>query len=631
MKKTVLRSLSVLLILLLLAGCSPKSKDSAVNDQWVEGDQQVQVIPGETPEDTTPNHQGDPSVTPPPSNDKGNTNTPTNQPTNTPTGSDPDNSYVPEGEFCLWVSPVSGQAADGMPFHAVKWQYLSHQGSYFLFCPTEGDVEKMQLWIQGAPSCTIKGKTYQNGDVISLTALAGKGAVDLTANGDTYSLAVLKSANIGSLYIKTVSGNMDYIHQEKGNEETGLMRMVDAAGKELYSGNLTEFKGRGNSTWKRDKKGYQFKVENKAELVAGAGEGRTWVLLANYGEKTLVRNTVALDLMYDVGMKETARSAHVDLYCNGEYMGNYLLSEKVQVAENRITTNNLDKANQEVNAAELKSYPTFGKMDATKAGSKKGYDLRNDPADITGTYLLEIDMPERYVEEKCGFVTDRGKCVVIKEPEYASRAQVEYIANYFQEFEDAVFATDGINPKTGKRFDQYFDLTSLARKYILEELVKNFDADKTSQYYYKPSDKDSKVGYCGPAWDYDNAFDNFKPAAKNQGMYAANNQKYLYYNLCKKDIFMDAVAKEWKNNFLPLIKMCVGDGGSPKGSLKPLSTYYKELSPSAKMNFTLWDILDTPIFESTYVDTGSTYKEHYEYLDRYITDRAAYLSGEWLK
>ncbi len=627
MKQRPCRLLSlVLIVLLVLSGCSAgnRQKQTAGKDwhSFVDREEQTQE------EDSSTTQESTPTQTPQQSTDSTNAQTPATTPSTTqkPATTPPQNDTVENGIFCLWVAPAG---AKSRPSHAVKWQYVSHQGGHFLFCPTEGDVRHMQVWFQGAASFSLKGKTYRNGDAIDLSTLAGKGENTLTVGQDTYSLTVLKSANIGSLYIATASGNMDYIHETKGNEEDGTLRMADAAGKVLYEGNIKEFKGRGNSTWKREKKGYQFKLETKAELIANAGQARTWVLLANYGEKTLIRNTVGLNLIYDAGMKDTPRSTHVDLYCNGEYMGNYLLAEKVQVAEGRLDYNNLGKTTQEVNAADLKTYPTFGDQKDTSPGAKKGYAIRNNPADITGTYLLEIDMPERYAEEKSGFVTNRGKCIVIKEPEYASKEQVYYISNYFQEFEDAVFAEDGINPTTGKRFDQYFDLTSLARKYILEELVKNFDADKTSQYYYKPSNAESKVGYCGPAWDYDNAFDNFKPAAKNNGLYAAKNQKYLYYNMLKKDFFKQEVEKQWTKTYLPLIKMTAGAGGSPKGSLNTLNSYYKQLSPSAAMNFTLWDILDTPIFESTYVDTGSTYREHYDYLQDYLLNRANELTVAW--
>ncbi len=536
-------------------------------------------------------------------------------------------------EFCLWVSPIGSQKAPSRPAHAVKWQYVSQEDAHYLFCPTEGSLSKMQIWFTGAENCILLGKSYKNGDEISLSALSGKGAVNIKADDHgLYSIAVMKSANIGSMYITTQSGKMDYIHAVKGNEETGTMRMVDAGGKELYNGELSQIRGRGNATWKMIKKGYQIKLPADCDLVGqGAGAAKTWLLIANFSDKTKIHNVVAYDLAADIGMAYTCRSAFVDLYCNGEYMGTYQLCEKVQVANERIEIVDLEKETKAVNGdVKLKTFPKFG-QGKTDPGSQKGYIIPKNPKDITGGYLLELELKDRYADETSGFVTKRGKCVVIKEPEHASREQVAYIANYFQEFEDAVFAEDGVNPKTGKRYTEYFDLTSLAQKYIMEELVKNFDTEKTSQFFYKPSDSESKVGYCGPVWDYDNSYDNFKPAARNKGLYAANNQKYLFYEMSRQADFQNEVKKQWKNSYLPLIEMLTEQKKTSKKSLlQPLSYYHDLLLPSTTMDFTLFDNIDVPVYESTYINTGSTFLEHYSYLRNYLVNRAEYLSSQWL-
>ena len=536
-----------------------------------------------------------------------------------------------EKDFALWLSPAKILATE-RPLSAVKWQYNAVYGAHYIYLPTEGDLTDMQFWLEGAEECVVAGVTVKNGQKADVTALyEAEEPIEVQVEKDLYTLVIMKSANIGSLYLTTQSGTLEYLHLDVSNEEIGTMRYVNEQGKEVYDGNLTQISGRGNATWGRPKKSYAIKLPKDVDLVGqGAGAAKSWVLLANYGERSLIRNTIAYNLAYDAGMTDSARSTFVDLYCNGEYLGNYQLCEKVQIANERIEINDLEKATQAVNSDLLKYYLPFGEYD-DEAQSKRGFEIPNNPEDITGGYLLEIEMKDRYQPEKSGFVTSRGRCIVIKEPERATREQVEYIANYFQEYEDAVFAEDGINPKTGKAFYEYFDLTSLAKKYILEELVKNFDADKTSQFYYKPSDSESPVGFCGPVWDYDNAFDNFKAAARKDGLYAAYNQEYLFYGLSKHQVFQDAVSKAWEENYLPYIEMCVGDADPIEGSsLKPLSYYYELLTPSAAMNFTLWDILEEPIFSSQ-VDTGKTYEEHIEFLDDYITDRAAYLSSEWLK
>lgn len=530
---------------------------------------------------------------------------------------------LPQDDLNFWLSPGKETAR---PISAIQWHQNEKDGTYDLFLPSESKLSRMQVWFSGAELCKIDDKSLQNGQEI--TFLKEKNYT-LTLGEQIYPIRIMKSKNIGSMYITTESGSMDYIHAEKGNKETGALRYVNADGKTVYSGELKEIKGRGNATWNKPKKPYQIKLQDKTEMVKDAGVSGTWLLLANYAEKTMVHNTVAYNLAYDIGLTETTRSEFTDLYCNGIYMGTYQLCEKVQIAENRLEITDLEKATEKVNDKALDTYPVFGEKKAVKSSSK-GIEIPNDPEDITGGYLLEIEKNDRYPNEPSGFVTKRGTAVVIKEPEYASRAQVTYISNYFQEFEDAVYSKDGICPSTGKRFDEYFDLTSLAKKYVLEEFIKNIDADNTSQFYYKPSDSESKVGFCGPAWDYDNAFDVMTTGDDTDGLYAATRKKRIYNHLINHDFFMDEVKKQWKEQYLPAIAVVLGEKKPAKDdSLRPLSDYYKLLTPSAAMNYTLWGNIDIPINQK-HIYTGKNYQEHFDYLKSFIKDRRAELNKIWL-
>jgi len=622
---------------MLLTGCTMTPADQTANP-----DEVVLDLPsdGNNNETDAPTPSYTPNNTPSePMDNQQNTSKPSyNETPSTQTPDDDDshgaiiddswNKPDVTGDLNLWVSPVLKSAEKKRPFYAVKWQYNAEKEGYYLYLPTEGTLSAMQVWFEGTTTCKIGNNTVKNGQEVNFLE---EGTCNLTLGGSEYPLTVMKSANIGSMYLTTKSGKMSYIHKEKGNAETGAMRYVNAQGEVLYSGNLTQIRGRGNATWDKPKKPYQIKLEKKTELVEGAGEATTWLLLANYCEKTMLNNTVALNLAYDAGLTNTCRSEYMDLYCNNEYMGTYQVCEKVQIAKNRIEITDLGKATEKLNSQPLESYGAFGTQEAVK-GTSKGYNVPKDPADITGGYLLEIENNERYVPETSGFVTTWGTAVVIKEPEYASKAQVAYISNFFQEFEDAVRAPDGINPKTGKRFDEYFDLTSLAKKYILEEFVKNIDADVTSQYYYKPSDKESKVGFCGPVWDYDNSFDVMTSGDKKDGLYASTRKKKIYFHLVKHDFFMDEVRKEWKNNYLPHIAVCLGEKRNKNISLQSLDSYQKLLTPSAEMNYTLWTGaggLKKPI-NSGHIDTGDTYPEHIDYLRTYMEGRRFELNQIWM-
>lgn len=527
----------------------------------------------------------------------------------------------------LWAAPAGETPETARPISAVQWWYDNEDATYYLFMPSEGSLSRLQVWFTGAESCTIDGSPVTDG---AITALLSEGAHTVTFDGTAYPLQVMKSANISSMYITTESGNMNYIHAKKGNKESGMIRYVDETGAVVYDGELNEIKGRGNATWSRPKKPYQFKLPDSVDLT-GAGECKTWILLANYLERTLVRNKIAYDLANDAGLSNSCESVFTDLYCNGQYMGTYQLVEKVHINDNRIEINDLEKATEKVNENDLDSYPTFGDetADGTTPGTMKGYEIPNNPEDITGGYLLELDYAYRYAEEVSGFVTERGQAVTIKEPECASREQVEYIAGFFQEFEDAVFADNGINPETGKHYSEYFDLTSLARKYIVEEFTCNIDADVTSQYFYKPSDSESTTGFCGPVWDYDNSMGNYRGSDNPEGLYASAKKNYIFKNLYKKTDFLNAVRAEWEASFLPVLKECLGLLPSSEETLiLPFEEYQTLLAPSAAMNFTYWTNLDTED-HSGYIDTGSTYQEHFDTLRSFLTARTEYLTSIW--
>ena len=533
------------------------------------------------------------------------------------------------GDPVLWVSPVAEESfEETRPVSSLKWWYDKADETYYLFLPTAADATALQIWLENAVNCTVDGFAFQSGDPI---ALLTKGKHTVTIDGTDYPLEVMQSANIGTMYVTTESGNMNYIHQKKGNKESGYMMMLDADGKTVYDNTLDEIKGRGNATWSRPKKPYQIKLDKKTELVEDAGKNKTWILLANYLERSLMRNAIAYDMAYEAGLTDTSLSTYVDLYCNGEYRGTYQLTEKVHINDDRVEINNLEDTTQDVNEEDLDSYPAFGPANASTPGSRKGFEIPNNPDDITGGYLLELDHADRYTAEASGFVTTRGQAVVIKEPEYASREQVNYIANFFQEFEDAVFAEDGKNPTTGKYYYEYFDLTSLARKYIIEEITKNIDADVTSQYFYKPSDTESTIGYCGPVWDYDNSMGNHGSgnALLPEGLYAATKKNYILKNLYKKESFLNAVYAEWDATYRPLMEMTTSAETSPAGSrLKTMTEYYNMLEPSAAMNFTYWENINSVDTEN-YNDTGDTYEEHVAFLRNFLSGRLTYLNTIW--
>ena len=178
----------------------------------------------------------------------------------------------------------------------------------------------------------------------------------------------------------------------------------------------------------------------------------------------------------------------------------YQLCEKIEIDPERISIADLGDQNKRLNKG-IEESARF------EEGNRKGVELPVQPRRMTGGYLLERDVRGKYMGEISGFETTL-LCdpYTIKDPKYASRAEVDYISGLVNEMEKAVTAQDGINPDTGKSYLDYIDLESYAQKYIVEELCKNNGGGATSSFFYKPEDEISTKLFAGPVWDYDKAY-----------------------------------------------------------------------------------------------------------------------------
>ena len=534
----------------------------------------------------------------------------------------------------VWVTGVmqNEEASDKLPIGAIHWWYSNKDKAYYLFLPAGAKAEELRIWFEGAQSITTDGKTLSSGDPASFLTPGAKAT--LTCDKSKYTLVVMQSKNIPALFITTESGSLTSIHKSKNNQETGKMVMLNSDGTLSYDGALTQFKCRGNSSFTYAKKPYQFKLEKSTDL-AGMGKAKTWILLADHEDNSLLRNKITFALADAVGLDYSSQSQTVDVFLNNDYYGTYLLCEKVEIGGSRIDINNLEKDTGEVNENPLNSYPAFGHK-GYSLGQARGFQIPNDPEDITGGYLLELEKINRYKNEANGFTTTRGQPVVIKEPEAASQAQAAYISAFMQGFENAIFAEDGIDPASGKHYSEFVDMDSLVKKYLIEEISKNFDGNRSSLFFYKPSDEQSLLAFAGPVWDYDNAYGNYSSqraeSLKLPEYFAINKDNgeryYWYPALYKQPDFYQAVVKIYHEEFVPALRVLLGLEESEDGKLRSIDDFAVEIAPSAALNYTRW-----PVFNAKGRDvmTGRNYEENNAYLKKFLEGRLAFLSENWIE
>lgn len=336
---------------------------------------------------------------------------------------------------------------------------------------------------------------------------------------------------IPTLYLQTSSGSMDAINQDKTVEEEGRYVFYTETGSKDASGRC-RIHGRGNSSWKADKKQYSLNFASPRSVL-GIEESEKFALIANHSDSSYLKNRAVLDIAAACEMPATPQTVYVNVYFNGLYNGLYLLAQRPNAKGGSVKIGDLetDNYNAAVASGEIPREDTVPSSSSSEQAEDKNagtsgqagggaaeagelfdiIDLMDDagleihassqesvPDNISGGYLLEMDA--RYKEEKYWFSTDRHHFVV-KYPESVPLREEEYIADYVRKAEKAFYQKDGINPDTGKSWQEYLDLDSWVRMYMLQDFTAQWDVESFSFFVFK--NVDDPLLYCGPAWDFD--------------------------------------------------------------------------------------------------------------------------------
>ena len=470
------------------------------------------------------------------------------------------------------------------------------------------------LWQQdGLYYAFLPAACQNNTDLIS----------DLPEGIDASSIIWMYSEHIPAVFIDTESGTAESINSDKNYKEPGTITVLEQDGRVSMRQPLEYIKGRGNTSYREfDKKPYQIKLTTAVPFL-GMEEGKTWILTANASDPSLLRNALARNLAGHLGLAQSDSGVFIDLYLNGEYVGNYYVTEKVEVKKNRLPITDLENATEKMNYnTDLSSY------DALWTDKTKARDIPNVPADITGGYLIERDFYSRFIKEveELGsyFITDADECFIIQSPSYASEKQVAYINDYVQSVENAILAPDSIDPVTGSFYTELIDMDSFVRKYLLEEVTFNYDGGVASSFFYKDSDKKDGKLYAGPIWDYDVSFGN-TPAYLG---YLSDKPDKLKKLSTHSDSSVWFGALYEKPDFYEHITECYETEISPYLALlaeQILPELADMTAASAEMDRIRW--------HNQYLVNGSdeSLEDSIAFLSDYIIGRKAFLDRVWIE
>ena len=272
-----------------------------------------------------------------------------------------------------------------------------------------------------------------------------------------------------------------------------------AAGDVIES--RVNIKGRGNSSWKFPKKPFRLKFDEKISLL-DMHKDKSWVLLPNYNDKSMLRNSLAFYMSSISNLDYTPESHFVELIFNGKYWGTYLLCEKLKISNHRVAVGD-------------------------------------------DGFLLEVDSRAPSEADSRYFGLSHLENVVnIKDPEVEySDENYRYAKDFVISAEEALFGRNFTDPKTG--WLAYMDMDSFVDWYLIHEIGKNLDSNFDTSCFMHFA-RGGKL-MMGPVWDMDVAYGNMDQA--NQSCYRPTGF-HIKYTQWYTRLFKDpAFVKRVKERF----------------------------------------------------------------------------------
>lgn len=439
-----------------------------------------------------------------------------------------------------------------------------------------------------------------------------------TISGSNENQVVFTSSNLPIVILETHG-------QTIKNEPKIIVDMGIIFNGEGVRNNLTDpqnnFKGkigieiRGSTSQWFPKKQYAVETRTVADSdtsvsLLGLPTESDWILYAPYTDKTFFRDVLTYWLSASIG-RYASRFKFCELVLNGEYMGVYVLLEKIKRDKNRVNISKITAA------------------DSTGDNLTGGYILKIDKEDGSGNDgWKSIYPPYLDAVQKIYWQYHYPK------PEDITPQQKTYIQNYIYDFETLIYNPNYADPLTG--YAAIIDVPSFVDYFLLNEMCKSVDSYRLSVFMYKDKDSKNPKLFMGPVWDYNIAWGNanYYDASLTYGWhisYLSNNTSFLrddqfqvpfwWKKLVADKNFQKQFAERWvtlrKNEF----------------SISTVFNFIDSLrsvtNEARIRNYERWPILGTWVWPNYYV--GQTYDDEMNYFKNWITERFFWMDTELQK
>lgn len=345
--------------------------------------------------------------------------------------------------------------------------------------------------------------------------------------------------------------DLDYLNASKDNSVGATVNLVDEANAAhtIVDAPAT-IKGRGNYTWTLDKKPYQIKFKTAVGPL-GMESTRTWILLANHTDPSLMRNKLTYDLARGVDLAYSPESRFVDVKINdvdGEHdLGNYLLTEKTEVGPTRVNLTDPQGILLELD----QNYGSAEPFYFTSATSQRIFVLKDAPGGVGDA--LTADQAAGWADTKA----------------------------YLNTLEAALYAS---TPDWTK-ISSMIDVDSFVKYYFVHEVAENYDFNRSSIFFYKNGAGDKL--HAGPAWDFDLSLGNFTPHSwggdptsdyAKTTTYLRSRTHNWFEQLMRNPQFVARANALYTSTVRPKVNAMQAQ----------IDTLKSDLASSAERNFTIW-------------------------------------------
>ena len=314
--------------------------------------------------------------------------------------------------------------------------------------------------------------------------------------------------------------------------------------------------------------------ENLNVGLLGMPAENDWILSGPFADKSQIRNALVFDMGRIEGHYEP-RYRFCEVIINGQFLGLYMLTEKIKQDKNRVAV-------KELNPDEISG------------------------VNLTGGYIFKYDKGPGGIQ------------IVFPKENNIAQEQVDYLKNHWNEFYKVLKTNDGLNSEKG--YKKYINDTSLVDYIIVNEITKNADGYLYSTYLYKDRDDiDPRVNY-GPLWDYDLGFGNtiFQNGNLANGwQYEFNKQNLNIMRMLQDTNLVDLLQQRYWH-------FRHGEFSNQRIFAR-MDSMISLLEKPLQRNYQVWPVISKSLFFPNYVSTS--YGDEITNFKTWMTNRLAWIDA----